>query len=134
RLRLDLQDRFPDTERSVAQVLLDIHRSYAAAVMPVVTRVHALAHITGGGIPGNLARVLPQGCEAVVDARSWPWPTVFRVLMRAGEVSLSEMRRVFNLGVGLIAVAGREAADDLVRAAKAATIDAWIIGEVHSGA
>jgi len=134
RLRLDLQDRFPDTERSVAQVLLDIHRSYAAAVMPVVTRVHALAHITGGGIPGNLARVLPQGCEAVVDARSWPWPTVFRVLMRAGEVSLGEMRRVFNLGVGLIAVAGRGAVDDLVRAAKAATIDTWIIGEVHSGA
>jgi len=134
RLKLDVQDRFPDTERSVAQVLLDIHRSYAAAVMPVVTRAHALAHISGGGIPGNLARVLPQGCEAVVDARSWPWPTVFRVLMRAGEVSLGEMRRVFNLGVGLIAVAGRGAVDDLVRAATAATIDTWIIGEVHSGA
>ena len=133
RLKLDVQDRFPDTERSVAQVLLDVHRSYAAAVRPVVTRVHALAHITGGGIPGNLVRVLPENCEAVVNARAWPWPTLFRVLMRAGEVSLGEMRRVFNLGVGLIAVAGRGEVDDLLRAATAAGVDTWLIGEVHSG-
>ncbi len=133
RLRLDVQDRFPETERSVAQVLLDVHRSYATAVLPIVTRVHALAHITGGGIPGNLMRVLPEGCEAVVDARSWPWPTVFRVLMRAGEVSLSEMRRVFNLGVGLVAVAGRAEVDEVLRAARAATVDTWIIGEVRPG-
>jgi len=133
RLRLDVQDRFPDTDRSVAQVLLDVHRSYAPAVLPIITRVHALAHITGGGIPGNLVRVLPEGCEAVVDARSWPWPTVFRVLMRAGEVSVGEMRRVFNLGVGLIAVAGHAEVDGLLRAAKAAAVDTWIIGEVRSG-
>ena len=102
-------------------------------MLPVVTRVHALAHITGGGIPGNLVRVLPEGCEAVVDARSWPWPTVFRVLMRAGEVSVGEMRRVFNLGVGLIAVAGHAEVDSLLRAAKAAAVDTWIIGEVRPG-
>ena len=133
RLRLDVQDRFPETERSVAQVLLDVHRSYAAAVLPIVTRLHALAHITGGGIPGNLVRVLPEGCEAVVDTRSWPWPAVFRVLMRAGEVSLHEMRRVFNLGVGLIAVAGRGEVDEALRAAKTAAVDTWIIGEVRAG-
>lgn len=68
RLRLDLNDEFPETGRSVAQVLLDVHASYAAAVTPVITRVHALAHITGGGIAGNLVRVLPDGCDAVVDA------------------------------------------------------------------
>jgi len=133
RLKLDVQDPFPDTERSVAEVLLDVHRSYAAAVLPVVTRVHALAHITGGGIPGNLVRVLPDNCEAVVSARAWPWPTLFRVLMRAGDVSLGEMRRVFNLGVGLVAVAGRGDVDDLLRAAKAAGIETWLIGEVHAG-
>ena len=133
RLKLEVQDPFPDTERSVAEVLLDVHRSYAAAILPVVTRVHALAHITGGGIPGNLVRVLPDNCEAVVSARAWPWPTLFRVLMRAGDVSLGEMRRVFNLGVGLVAVAGRGDVDDLLRAAKGAGIETWLIGEVHAG-
>src|SRR2546427_602188 len=133
RLRLDVQDPFPDTGRTVAQVLLDVHTSYFAAVSPVLSRLHALAHITGGGIPGNLVRVLPDGCEAVVDARAWPWPTLFRVLMRAGDVSLGEMRRVFNLGVGMIAIAGRDDAEAAIAAAKRAGIEAWIIGEVRAG-
>ena len=85
RLNLDVADPFPETDRSVAQVLLDVHRSYAAALTSVLPRIHALAHITGGGIAGNLVRVLPDGCEAVVDAAAWPWPIVFRVLMRAGQ-------------------------------------------------
>ncbi|MGH7569751.1 MAG: phosphoribosylformylglycinamidine cyclo-ligase [Gemmatimonadales bacterium] len=132
-LKLELGDRFPETHRTVAQVLLDVHRSYAAALAPVITRVHALAHITGGGIPGNLVRVLPEGCEAVVEAGAWPWPPLYRVLMRAGKVSLGEMRRVFNLGVGLIAVAARDDVVDLCRAAGRAGVDTWIIGEVRPG-
>jgi len=133
RLRLDVQDPFPDAGRTVAQVLLDVHRSYFAAVAPVLPRLHALAHITGGGIPGNLVRVLPPACEAVVDARAWSWPPLFRVLMRAGEVSLGEMRRVFNLGVGMIAVAARDDTEAVIASAKRAGIAAWIIGEVRSG-
>jgi phosphoribosylformylglycinamidine cyclo-ligase len=117
----------------VAQVLLDVHRSYAAAVSPVLPRLHALAHITGGGISGNLVRVLPQGCEAVVDARAWRWPPVFRVLMRAGEVSLGEMRRVFNLGIGMIAIAARDDTEAVIAAAKRAGVEAWIIGEIRPG-
>src|SRR5438445_325382 len=116
RLRLDVHDPFPDTGRTVAQVLLDVHTSYFTAVAPVLSRLHALAHITGGGIPGNLVRVLPAGCEAVVDARGWSWPPVFRVLMRAGEVSLGEMRRVFNLGIGMIAVAARDDTEAVITA------------------
>jgi len=132
-LRLDVLDEFPETGRSVAQVLLDVHRSYATAVTPIISRLHALAHITGGGIPGNLVRVLPAGAEAVVDAGGWPWPALFRVLMRAGDVSLGEMRRVFNLGIGMIAVAGRDDAEAAMAAAKRAGIEAWIIGEVRAG-
>ena len=134
RLGLDVADPFPESDRTVAQVLLDVHRSYAAPVTPVLPRLHALAHITGGGIAGNLVRVLPPGCEAVVEAGAWQWPAVFRVLMRAGEVSLGEMRRVFNLGVGMIAVLAR---DDVEAAAAAAAshagIDTWVIGEVVAG-
>ena len=133
RLRLDVQDPFPDVGRTVAEVLLQVHTSYWAAVSPVLARVHALAHVTGGGIPGNLVRVLPAGCEAVVDARGWSWPPVFRVLMRAGEVSLGEMRRVFNLGVGMIAVAARDDAEAAIAAARRAGLDAWVIGEVRAG-
>ena len=132
-LRLDVLDGFPETGRSVAQVLLDVHRSYATAVTPIISRLHALAHITGGGIPGNLVRVLPAGAEAVVDAGAWPWPALFRVLMRAGDVSLGEMRRVFNLGIGMIAVAGRDDAEAAIAAATRAGIEAWIIGEVRAG-
>ena len=132
-LRLDVLDEFPETGRTVAQVLLDVHRSYATAVTPIISRLHALAHITGGGIPGNLVRVLPAGAEAVVDAGGWPWPAVFRVLMRAGDVSLGEMRRVFNLGIGMIAVAARDDAEAAIAAAKRAGVEAWVIGEVRAG-
>ena len=134
RLRLDVRDEFPETGRTVAQVLLDVHRSYGAAVSAVLPRLHALAHITGGGISGNLVRVLPQGCEALVDARAWRWPSVFRVLMRAGEVSLGEMRRVFNLGIGMIAIAARDDTEAVIAAAKRAGVEAWIIGEIRPGA
>jgi len=132
-LRLEVQDEFPETGRSVAQVLLEIHRSYAKAVTPVLGRVHALAHITGGGIAGNLVRVLPADREAVVEAGAWSWPAVFRVLMRAGAVSLGEMRRVFNLGVGMIAVAGRDDTEAVMAAAKRAGVATWVIGEVRAG-
>jgi phosphoribosylformylglycinamidine cyclo-ligase len=132
-LGLDVHDEFPDTGRTVAQVLLDVHTSYAAALSPVLARLHALAHITGGGIAGNLVRALPEGCEAVVEARAWPWPRVFRVLRRAGGVSLGEMRRVFNLGVGMIAVAGRDDLEATIAAAQRAGVAAWLIGEVRPG-
>lgn len=132
-LGLEVNQEFPETGRSVAQVLLAVHRSYAGAVTPVLSRLHALAHITGGGIAGNLVRVLPEGCEAVVDASGWRWPTVFRVLMRAGRVSLGEMRRVFNLGIGLIGVAGRDDVEAITATAQRAQVDTSLIGEVRAG-
>ena len=132
-MKLGIDDRFPETERSVGEVLLAVHRSYAAALRPVLGDVHALAHVTGGGIVGNLARVLPPGVEAVVDAGSWPWPPLFRVLMRAGQVGRAEMRRVFNLGVGMIAVVARHDVETIVRAAGRAQVQAWLIGEVRAG-
>jgi len=133
-LKLDVADLFPETTRTVGEVLLDVHVSYAAALTPVLGWVHALAHVTGGGIAGNLVRVLPEGCQAVIDAGAWPWPTVFRVLMRSGKISLGEMRRVFNLGVGMIAVAARDDVEAVCRAADRAKIGAWLIGEVQAGA
>jgi phosphoribosylformylglycinamidine cyclo-ligase len=133
RMKLDLGDPFPEDGRSVAQVLLAVHVSYRAAVLPVLPRLHALAHVTGGGIPGNLVRVLPEGSEAVVEAGSWPWPPLFRVLMREGRVTLAEMRRVFNLGIGMIAIAARDDVEPVMAAARQAGVPTWMIGDVNPG-
>jgi len=130
---LDVGDPFPETGQTVGEALLAVHRSYAVAIAPLLDRVHALAHVTGGGIPGNLVRVLPSECEALVDSGGWPWPALFRVLARVGDVGLAEMRRVFNLGIGMIAVTPPDAVDAVRRAAEAAAVPTWIIGEVRAG-
>ncbi len=122
-LKLGIDDRFPETEQSVGAVLLAVHRSYAVALRPVLGEVHALAHVTGGGIVGNLVRISSR----------LTWPPLFRVLMRAGQVSRDEMRRVFNLGVGMIAVVARQEVETTVRAAERAQVQAWLIGEVRAG-
>ena len=131
-MKLRIDDPFPETSQTVAQALLAVHRSYATTLKPILPRVHALAHITGGGIPGNLNRVLPPGTEAVVNAGSWPWPPLFRVLMRGGQVGRDEMRRVFNLGIGMIAVVARDDVEAAMRAAERTNVAAWLIGEIRA--
>ena len=117
----------------MAEALLAVHRSYAASVRPVIERVHGLAHITGGGIAGNLVRILPGGCEALVDPASWELPPLFAALQQAGQVSTDEMREVFNLGVGLVAVLPADAVAAAQEAASAAGVDTWVIGEIRRG-
>jgi phosphoribosylformylglycinamidine cyclo-ligase len=133
RLGLALDDPFPGTGLTVAEALLAVHRSYAASVTPVLPRLHALAHITGGGIPGNLIRVLAPGCEAVVHPSAWPLPPLFATLQRAGDVSTDEMREVFNLGVGMIAVLPADAVAAAQAAARAVGVETWGIGEIRAG-
>src|SRR2546428_9049717 len=130
-MKLGIDDPFPETEQSVRQVLLAVHRSYAAALRPVLDDVHALAHVTGGGIAGNLIRVLPAGVEAVLGAGKLAPPPLLPVVMRAGQVGRDEMRRVFNLGVGMIACVARGDVEMVVRAADRAQVRAWIIGEIR---
>jgi len=135
-LALGLDDRWPGDPagRTVADVLLAVHRSYFGAVWPVRGRLHALAHITGGGIPGNLVRVLPSDVDAVVRDGAWPVPDAFELVRRGGAVSAEEMRRVFNLGVGLIAVCAAADADAVRAAATGAGVETWVVGEVTGGA
>lgn len=133
RLRFNLDALLPGTDTPVSDALLAVHRSYWAALLPVLPLVHGLAHITGGGIPGNLVRVLPEGCEAVVNGGSWPLPPLYSLLQRAGEISDDEMREVFNLGVGMVVVlaAGQVAA--VQSAASAAGVRSWVLGLVRHG-
>lgn len=133
RLGLTAGSRLAETGTTVADALLAVHRSYWKALFPVLDRVHGLAHITGGGIPGNLIRVLPEGVEAVIDPDSWRLPPLFVLLQQAGEVSIGEMRDVFNLGVGMI-VAVPEAGVAAVREAAAADgVESWVLGRVRAG-
>jgi phosphoribosylformylglycinamidine cyclo-ligase len=131
--KLQLTATLGDTGQTVADALLAVHRSYLRAVIPVISRVHGLAHITGGGIPGNLVRILPADCEAVVDAGSWTWPALFRFLQEAGRVTVDEMRDVFNLGVGLIAVVPKDAVLAATERARAEDVPTWVLGEVRRG-
>lgn len=133
RLGLSVSDEYPGAADSVADVLLRVHRSYLAALAPVRTRVHAMAHITGGGIPGNLDRALPDKLNAVVDTNSWTIPDVFEVMGRAGGADREEMFRTFNMGVGMMVVAAPSDADDVISAARAAGVAAWVAGDVRAG-
>jgi phosphoribosylformylglycinamidine cyclo-ligase len=134
RMRLDLDDILGNTGQTVADSLLAIHRSYFRSVKPVLDRLHGLAHITGGGIPGNLVRILPTGCEALVEPDAWELPPLFTTLQQAGSVSIEEMRDVLNLGIGLIVVLPADAVAAAETAARADGVATWVIGEIRRGA
>ena len=133
RLKLRMGDAFPDGGGAVADVLLAEHRSYLPALKPVLDRVHALAHITGGGLPGNLDRALPPTLDAVVDTSSWKVPGVFRVLKNAGAVEPAEMYRTFNMGVGMVVIAAPSDANAILSAAAAAGLAGWMLGSLKPG-
>ena len=133
RLKLRMGDVFPGGGGTVADVLLAEHRSYLAAVKPVLDRVHAMAHITGGGLPENLDRALPQSMDAVIDTSSWKAPAVFRVLQEAGSVEPAEMFRTFNMGVGMVVICAPSDAKAVLSAASAAGVAGWILGTLRSG-
>jgi phosphoribosylformylglycinamidine cyclo-ligase len=134
-LRLHIDARWPGTTRSVADVLLEPTRIYAAAVRAAVRTggVSAMANITGGGLTGNVPRVLPEGCRAVLRRGAWTVPPVFEVLRQAGGVADAEMLRTFNLGIGYVVIARSGAADEVRRALQTAGETVWAIGEVTAG-
>lgn len=133
-LALTHADRFPGTEVSVAEVLLTVHRSYFQCAEPVLSEVNALAHITGGGLPGNLDRILPAQCDAVVDTSTWTIPHAFRVLADAGSIARDEMFRTFNMGVGMVVAVSPEKADRVLAALSGSECEPWVLGEVRPGA
>jgi phosphoribosylformylglycinamidine cyclo-ligase len=100
----------PELGTTVGKALLAPHLSYLAALEPLIERgkVRALAHITGGGFPGNIPRVLPQGLAAKIRRNSWTVPPLFRLIGEGGNVPEDEMYRTFNMGIGMIVVVAPE--------------------------
>jgi phosphoribosylformylglycinamidine cyclo-ligase len=121
--------------RSLGEELLEPSVIYAPAVVGLLASlgpaVHAVAHVTGGGLGGNLPRVLPDGFGAVVRRGSWPVPRIFDEVQRAGEVSDEEMGRVFNLGVGMVVVVAADRAAEAMGLLSAAGVGVAVIGEVE---
>ena len=133
RLRLQMKDPFPGGSGTVGDVLLAEHRSYLRALRPVLDRVHAMAHITGGGLPDNVDRVLPQTLDAVIEVLSWKVPNVFSVLQDAGSVKPAEMYRTFNMGVGMVVICAPSDVKSVLSAASEAGAEGWILGSLKPG-
>jgi phosphoribosylformylglycinamidine cyclo-ligase len=123
---------WPGAERTLGEELLVPSVIYSPALRDLASavEVRAFAHVTGGGIPGNLARVLPEGLGAEIRRGTWPVPRIFDVIQEAGGVADAEMGRVFNLGLGMLAVVPSEDAGAAVPALRAAGHDAFVVGEV----
>ncbi len=126
---------YPGSLDTLADELLRPSVIYAPAVLGLrdFFDVHAAAHVTGGGVPGNLARALPEGCDAVVDRSTWEVPRIFAEVQRFGGVEQSEMESVFNLGVGMVLVVAPSDAGPVVAALSDSGHRAMIVGEVVPG-
>ncbi|HMB53464.1 MAG TPA: phosphoribosylformylglycinamidine cyclo-ligase [Thermoanaerobaculia bacterium] len=121
--------------RSVADELLAPHLSYLKPLKPLLRHpgLHALAHVTGGGLTDNLPRVLPPDTHAVVRFGAWEVPEIFPFLQDEGEVDDDEMLRVFNMGIGMVAIVERDALGEILASLRASEQRSFVIGKVDKG-
>lgn len=130
-----LDERFPDDERTWGEVLLEPSVIYSPAVIEAAASggIHGLAHVTGGGIAGNLQRVLPEGNRAVINVAAWEVPGVFRILQTMGTIPDDEMRSTFNMGLGFLAVVDPTAVERVTATFARFDHTTWLVGEVLEG-
>lgn len=123
------------SQRSLGEELLTPTRIYAGGCLALAALpgIHAFAHVTGGGLAGNLSRVLPARLDAVVERSSWTPAPVFGLLAGVGSIELPEMERTFNMGVGMVALVAPDAADPVLRTLAGRGVPAWVAGEVIAG-
>jgi len=125
----------PELGRAVGDELLEPTRMYAphlVDLLAVGVEVHALCHVTGGGLPGNLPRCLPSGLVGRVDRSSWTVPPIFRLIGELGPVDDDELARVTNLGIGMVVVLPAEEVERASAFLTARGVPAWVLGEVSA--
>jgi len=129
-------DQFiPELDRTIGEELLRVHRCYAPAVLPLLDdlEVRGMAHVTGGGIPDNLVRCLPEGRRAVVERGSWHVPAIFELIQDLGRVPDEDMYHTFNMGVGFILVVPESVAERAASRLSANGETAYRIGRIEGG-
>ena len=132
----DYHRHVPELGRTIGEELLEPTRVYSADLVELVadvgSSVHALSHVTGGGLAANLARVLPAGLRATIDRGTWTPPPIFEVVARLGSVPRRDLERTVNLGVGMAAVLAPQAVDDVLRRLSGRGLRAWVAGTVSA--
>ncbi len=133
--RLKLNERLPELGRTLGEELLTPTRIYAKSMRTLLAKspIKGAAHITGGGIVGNLPRVLPPGVRALIHRNSWPKPPIFGMIAKIGAVPREEMDQTFNNGLGMILVVGKKTADGAMRSLKKSGEKPIVIGEIRKG-
>jgi phosphoribosylformylglycinamidine cyclo-ligase len=125
----------PELGRTLGEELLTPTRIYTKTMRTLLAKwpIKGAAHITGGGIVGNLPRVLPPDARALIHRDSWPMPPIFGMIAKIGAVPREEMDRTFNNGMGMILVVGKKAADGAMRSLKQSGEKPIVIGEIRKG-
>jgi len=133
--KLKIDDTFPGTRKTVADILLAVHRSYLRPVSRLieVLPVRGMAHITGGGLYDNIPRILPPGTSAAVNRQAWKTPPLFDFMANHGNVDRDEMYRVFNMGIGFVVIVRKKDSDQAMALLKKSSARPIVIGEVEKG-
>ncbi len=131
----DTNATFGESGGTLGDALLAPTRIYVKTIHQLLAKfdIHAMAHITGGGLLENIPRVLPENTQAVIDENSWQLPDVFQWLQENGNVELNEMYRTFNCGVGMVLIASADEADAIISALKQNDETAWTLGTIETG-
>ena len=132
---LSVDQYVPELGRTIGEELLRVHRCYYSSVLPLLgeVEVKGMAHITGGGLPDNLVRALPEGCRAVIERGSWCVPPVFRVIQDLGRVPDEDMYHTFNMGVGYALVVPKDRAEEAASRLSVSGETAYAIGRIEEG-
>ena len=130
------QDKLPGTNQTIGEALLAVHKSFLKPVAKLMERkvkINGMAHITGGGFPDNIPRVLPKVVNAEIDRSSWQVPTIFKFIQNQGKVDIDEMYRVFNMGIGYVVIIPKKELTKATNILKAQHQPYNIIGVIRKG-
>ncbi len=133
RMGLGINDIIPQTGRTVADELLVPTRIYVKSILNLLRdfSIHGIAHITGGGLPENVPRILPKGCMAHIRTTAWDIPPIFKVIQQGGNIEAPELYRTFNCGIGMVLAVPTVESTDILDRLRALGETAMVIGEIR---
>jgi len=132
--KFKINEFIPELNATLAEELLKIHRSYLKPISKILNKfeIHAMSHITGGGIVGNTRRVVPENLNIKIDWNAWERPPIFNLIQKVGDVPEEDMRKTFNLGVGIILIVDKNDSDKILEELKSLNEKPFIIGEISA--